>query len=274
MNTHYAWLITLLCGLCLLAQPQIAVAGGLNVLDGLTRSVSINRGEKSEGVITLQNSQNEPQEVKVFLTDYQRFANGVSDYSDAGNSPRSNAAWITFTPHQCTVPAKATVTIYYTIQIPQASELAGTYWSVLMVEPIAKGSLEPPTAEKDKVKLGINTIMRYAVQMITNIGETGKRSIKFSKRQLVVQDKQRFYQIDIDNTGEHVLTPTLWLELYTTDGASLGRFTGNRWRIYPSGSAHFQIDLSTIPAGVYNGLLVADNGDEYIFGTQVKLEVK
>ncbi len=264
----------LLCSLCLLGLPQLAAAGGVNVLDGLTRSASLNSGEKSEGKITLQNTQEVAQEVKVFATDYQRNANGESSYGEAGSTPRSNSNWITFTPHQVIIPAKSTFIVYYTIQVPTDPLLVGTYWSVLMVEPVSKASLEPPKVEKDKIKLGITTISRYAIQMITDIGATGKRAIKFSKKDLLVQDKSRTYQVDIENTGERSLTPTLWIELYDTEGVSQGRIDGNRWRIYPGGSARFNIDLTKIPVGVYTGLLVADNGDEYIFGTQVKLDIK
>lgn len=274
MKTTYLLANILLCALCLLGLPQLVSAGGVNVLDGLTRSAALKSGEKSEGKITLQNSSDQEQEVKVFATDYQRNANGESNYDTAGSIPRSNSSWITFTPHQVVIPAKSTFIVYYTIQVPVDYLLTGTYWSVLMVEPISKASLEPPKVEKDQIKLGITTVTRYAIQMITNIGTSGKRAIKFSKKELLVQEQSRTYQVDIENTGERALSPTLWIELYDVAGISQGRIDGNRWRIYPGGSARFNIDLTKIPAGIYTGLLVADNGDEYIFGTQLKLDIK
>jgi len=43
-------------------------------------------------------------------------------------------------------------------------------------------------------------------------------------------------------------------------------------RIYPGTSVRHKIDLSSLPGGKYMALVVADNGDEYIFGAQYTLE--
>ena len=263
----------LLYGFTFLVAVQVASAGGVNVVGGLTREAALKPGGKTEGTILLQNISEEPQEVRVYQSDYLRFADGTSVYGDPGSVARSNSSWITFTPRQITIPAGETASVYYTVQAPEDEKLVGTYWSLLMVEPLAKGRLEPSKQEKGKISLGIQTVMRYAVQIISNIGDTGKVEMKFTNRQLLVQGDQRVLQVDIENTGERALVPLLWTEIYNPEGASLGRFEGRRLRLYPGCSGRFRVDLSQLSRGNYDALVVADNHDEYVFGTQCKLVI-
>ena len=52
----------------------------------------------------------------------------------------------------------------------------------------------------------------------------------------------------------------------------MGRFEAGRMGIYPGCSARFRIDLSGLPAGRYKAIVVADCGDENVFGAQYDLE--
>ena len=267
--------ITLLMAICVLLACVPAHAGGpsIDVVGGLTRLASVKPGSTVEGKILVRNTGNAPGDVKVFLTDYLFYADGVNKYDEPGTNPRSNAAWITFTPRQFTVPANNTVAVQYAIQVPADPKLVGTYWSMLMIEPIPPGALDAPTNEKDKVKVGVQTVLRYGMQMITDFPDTGSCSVKFSRQQLVKEDNKLSLLLDIDNTGERYLTPAVWAELFDGQGISLGRFEGGRLRLYPGCSGRFRIDLSQLSKSKYDALLVADNGDDHVFGTQLKLDI-
>lgn len=261
-------------GLLVALGTEIALAAPVSVLGGLTREIVLQPGARSEGRIVLRNNTDQPQEVKVYQTDYLFWADGRNEYGEPGSTPRSNARWIVYTPHQLTVPPKATESVYYTIQVPQQADLRGTYWSMLMVEPISAETLEPPRQEEGKVTIGIRTVLRYGIQMVTHIGDTGERNLRFADRQLVVEGGKRTLRLDLENTGERWLRPTVWAELFDERGMSLGRFEGGRFRIYPGCSVRYQIDLSEVPAGKYRALIVADNGDEYVFGAQYELDLR
>lgn len=248
-------------------------AAEVSVIGGLTREVTLDPGGRTEGRIILRNAGDEPQEVKVYQTDYRFWADGRNEYGEPGGVPRSNARWITHSPQQLTIPPRATESVYYTIQAPAQEGLCGTYWSMLMVEPIAAETLEPPQPEEDRVTIGIRTVMRYAIQMVTHIGDTGVRELKFADKQLIVEGEKRALRLDLENTGERWLVPRVWVELYDEQGTSLGRFEGGQFRIYPGCSVRYQIDLSEVPPGKYRALIVADNGDEYVFGAQYDLEL-
>lgn len=244
------------------------------VLGGLTRTATVEPGGKHEGRIIVQNVGEQAQEIRVYQSDYAFTADGKTDYADAGTLPRSNAKWITYTPKQFTLGGGQSISVYYTIQVPKEQPLIGTYWSVLMVEPVATGSLEMPKAKPGDIRIGIRRVMRFAIQMVTNIGDTGQYSLKFQDRQLLADKDHRLLQIDIYNNGERWVTPTVWVELYDDAGVSLGRFEGGRMRLYPECSGRFKIDLTQVPPGTFTALLVADNGDDHVFGTRFTLECK
>lgn len=262
------------CTLILLIAGQVAGSECISIIGGMTRQATVQPGSKIEGKVFLRNTSDKPGQVKIYQTDYLFYANGKSLYGDPGKTPRSNASWITYTPHQFTIPPKEIASVYYTIQVPEDPKLFGTYWSMLMVEPIATDSLEMPSTKEGEVRVGIHTVMRYAIQMVTSIGETGARNIRFADKQILTDGSKRVLQMDIENVGERWLNPMVWAEIYDENGLSLGRFEGNRMRLYPECSGRFQIDLSQLAKGDYNALVVADNGDEHVFGSQYKLAVK
>jgi len=256
-----------------LAALTGSAAADIGVIGGLTREVTLQPAGSSEGRILLRNSGDEPQEVKVYPTDYLFYADGRVVYAEPGTIPRSSARWITIYPHQVTVPAGGSDSVSYVIQVPEDANLRGTYWSMVMVEPIVPEALELPKPEEGKVQIGIRTVTRYAVQMVVHIGDTGERKLRFAERQLLVQEGTRTLQLDVENVGERRLVPLLWAELYDQQGESIGRFEGGRLRTYPGCSARFRIDLSEVPAGKYKALVVADCGGDEVFGAQYDMEL-
>jgi hypothetical protein len=251
-----------------------ALAGQLIVVGGLSREAVVQPGATLEGKILLTNTGNEPRPVKVYQTDYRYTADGATYYDECGTLPRSNGKWITVTPQQLTVPADATEAVNYVIHVPQDADLLGTYWSMVMVEPLAEDAPEVagPT-DTDQPQIAIRTIMRYGVQMITDVGTTGERAVKFGAKELAIAEERCFLNVDVENTGQRRLGPVVWTELFDASGASVGRFEAQRQRLYPGCSARYPIELTGVPKGAYNALIVADNGDSDVFGIQAKIEL-
>lgn len=265
--------ILLLC--CALAAPTAAFATvDVTIIGGLSREATLLPGESSEGKILVHNNTDAPKPVKVYQTDYRHYCDGSNHYEDPGTVKRSNAAWVTVRPQQLTIPPDEEGTIYYTVQVPNDASLVGTYWSLLMVEPLADDSPEVISSDDGQPRVAIRTIMRYGIQMVTHIGRTGEYSMQFAGKQLVADDSLRVLEVDIENTGHRWLSPAVWAELYDADGASLGRFEGQRLHIFPECSARFRINLTEVPPATYNALIVADNGDDHVFGTQAKLQLE
>ena len=246
----------------------------VSIVGGLTYEKNAESGETYRGAIIITNSGDEPQEVKVYQTDYLFFSDGNNIYGEPGKDPRSNAKWITFSPNRFVIQPKGKFEVNYTVKAPDNKALLGTYWSMLMVEGVPKSSPEIVNGEVDKIKMGLTTVVRYGIQMVTHIGNTGTRSLKFSEVKLLKEDEsKKVLQVDMENTGERWLRPTLWTEIYDEKGSYIGKFMGGKGRTYPGTSIKSRIDLSQVPAGKYKGLIVADCGGDDLFGMQCNLEI-
>jgi hypothetical protein len=249
-------------------------SAGVSIVGGLTYQKQAGAGETYKGIIFLKNNGTEPQELKLYQTDYQFRFDGSNSYGTPGKLPRSNANWLSFNPHRLVVPAGETASVSYTVKVPNNPNLNGTYWSMIMVEGIPKSSPESTLAEKDKAKIGITQVIRYGVQMVTDITDSGERKIGFLDIKLLKENEKRTLQIDIENTGQRWLRPAVWAEIYNDTGDYIGRFEGGKKRIFPGTSVRYKVDLSEIPSGNYKALLVADCGGDHIFGANYSLKLE
>jgi hypothetical protein len=259
--------VVIFLALFILLIPYFAEAG-VSIVGELTREKSSKIGEAYSGIIFVRNTSETPQGVKIYQTDYLFFQDGNNIYGEPGKDPRSNAKWITFTPNFLTIPPKEKAEIQYTIKIPEDKTLMGTYWSMFMVEGVANSPLEsevvPPT--KDEIKASVKTLLRYGIQMITNIGDTGVRKLKFMEIKVMTEKDKVDLQIGIENIGERGSRPSLYTELYDDKGNYIGKFSGGQLRIYPGTSAKFSVDMSQVPKGKYKAMIIVDCGGDDLFG--------
>jgi len=253
------------------ARSQVSVIGELS------HDKEVRAGETYEGMIAVRNDTEEPQEVKVYQTDYTFFSNGSNNYGEPGTTPRSNAKWISFRPSYLTVPAHATSSINYTVVVPAETaeqKLVGSFWSMLMIEGIGKGSAES-TAKKDptKTQMGIQQTVRYGIQIASHIAQTGTKKINFVDTKLVAKDDgKHFLQVDVENTGDVWMRPEMYVEVFDDKGNSKGRFPGIRYRLYPGTSVRQSIDLSSLEKGAYKALIVVDSGGDDVYGAEFNLK--
>lgn len=260
----------------LLIATWTAVAQ-VSVVGDLSRDEEVRPGQVLEGVILVKNDSPEIQEAKVYQTDYAFHFSGTNTYGDPGGAPRSNARWISFSPAFVTLPPNATVAVNYTVTVPRdpSGSLVGTYWSMIMVEGIIKGSAESTQpAPKAKAQMGLAQTMRYAIQIATTIAGTGSINVKFINAAVITrEDSTRVLQADIENAGERFIRPTVYVELFDEAGLSRGRYDGSRFRMYPGTSVRQTFDLSSVPPGTYKALLVVDAGGDEAFAAQYTLKL-
>lgn len=267
-------LIISMLALAIMIFPASATAG-ISIEGGLTHEKVSQPGQSYQGVITIKNQGDNAQELKIYQTDYHFNHDGATIYGDPGQNARSNARWIAFSPSRLTIPPRETAVINYTIQVPAEASLAGTYWSMLMIEGIPETAPEASQNKKPKeFSLGITQVMRYGIQMITHIGDTGTKKITFLKTTVLKEQDARILQVDVQNDGDRMVWPQLWSELYSSAGVSLGRFPGEQYRLFPMTSRRFHIDITKVPPGTYKALVVADCGDDDLFGVSYTLKLE
>jgi hypothetical protein len=226
-------------------------------------------GQSYEGVITVQNVGKDAREIRVYQNDYRYDAEGAKEYTEAGTAPRSNAKWINFTPRQFMLGPGEKADIHYLITVPKDSSLTGTYWSMMLVEPVVQ--INPESMKQGQIR--ITERVRYGLHMITNVGGGSVRRLAFNKIRLIKTDTSRVMQIDLENTGDSRLYISLWADLYDIQGKHAGKFSADNDAFYPGTSIRCRIDISKVPPGSYKALIVADGGEEALFGIDYTIKL-
>ena len=257
----------------LLLSPLICGASVV-IVGPLIYEHELHPGRTAEGTFEVRNVGERPQEVKCYQTDYFFFADGRALYGEPGKLPRSNARWITWAPKQLVIPPKESLKLRYTIQVPDDATLTGTYWSMLMVEPVAAGSPESTQKSPDKLSIGVQQVVRYGIQVAVHIGNTGSRQLKFSQIRLSRDNGEVILAVDVENSGERMLPAELWAELYDPNGAYVGKFNGGKRRLYPGTSSRYTVNLIGLIGVTYKSLIVVDCGGDDVFGASASLKLE
>lgn len=268
MNRFYSYLALsgfFMLNIIVFALPAEA---NISVLNGLTHEYVTSVGSTIEGTIDIKNYSETSQYVKIYQTDYRFNFQGEVFYDEPGKLDRSNAGWIELSADYISVNAGEILSYKYKITVPDDS-LMGSYWSVIMVE----GVQEPDTTLENKL-VSIQSVVRYGIQVITQIEDTGTMNLEFLDIQLLQEEVQYILQVDLENTGERFLRPFLKLELFDETGESRGVFESEKRKTYPGTSVRLTIPLSDLEMGKYQSLLVAETGEDEVFGVNLELEIK
>jgi hypothetical protein len=253
------------------------LTGQVSVIGDLSQDRETPPGEVYEGSILVRNDTKETQEAKVYQADYRFDCTGANYYEEPGSHARSNAAWILFSPSFFSIPPQSNLTVTYRVTVPKDSagrSLSGTYWSMLMVEGVSRGSGESSRLDRNKKEMGLTQTIRYGVQVATHIAGTGARIVKFrDARFLLESDGSRFLQVDVENSGDRGIRPEMYAEVFDAKGISRGKFPGTLFRMYPGTSVRQRIDMSGLPAGQYKVLFVVDAGGDEAFAAEYSLKI-
>ncbi|MGI6540756.1 MAG: hypothetical protein ACOX38_08260 [Bacillota bacterium] len=263
--------------LCVMMPPSAHAS--VNVLSGLTQMHEVALGGEYSGVIVLENLGDVVERVELYQTDYRFTAEGYTYYEEPGTVRRSNAAWIRLGQSVVEIPPKCRISIPYRILIPNDTGLVGTYWSMVMAEML--GSVdevdidEPYKKDENAIVLGVKQKFRYGIQIVTNIGVTGKKKVVFSNPALrrIESSGALTLSVDLANAGERLVNPSVWVEVYDKTGTKIGRLEGKNAKIYPDTSVRATVELGALEPGSYRVIIVADNHDEYVAAVRYSLEV-
>jgi hypothetical protein len=263
MNFFSRLILSILCLLSLSSPAHAKIV----VLGDLTRSYKLAPGETYEAIVELDNRDPVVKKVQVYQTDYRYLANGDNFFPKPGTYNRSNASWISFSPKIVTVLPHQKAQIKYLIRVPKDATMTGAYWSMLMVQDMSDvDSRKPFQGEQVLVPT-----FRYGVKIITQVGSTGKIDVGFISANVINSNSKRSLVIDIENRGSRLAKPEIWIEVFNNNGEKAGRFVTEPGNILPGCSIRREIDMSSLPKGVYNSLVIADCGQKDVYGLDLKL---
>ncbi|MFW6029457.1 MAG: hypothetical protein ACOCRO_04305 [Halanaerobiales bacterium] len=248
------------------------VDASIGVLDGLTKEYTVRKGQELDDVITLFNSTNQVVNVRIYQKDYLFYADGRKLYKEVDIVDRSNNKWIQI-PDLVTIPPESEIPVNLSLLIPDDNTLNGTYWSIIMVEPLEMDDVDEDISNDGDVNLGVNTVVRYGIQIVTHIGNTGERSIKILEKRILNENGKSILTLDIENDGQRWVKPEVSIDLYNSDGElSAELSSGVIKRLFPGTSVRHSIDLGSV-SGKYQAMVIIDNGDDNIWGAQYKLDL-
>ncbi|MCE3077288.1 WxL protein host-binding domain-containing protein [Chryseobacterium gwangjuense] len=249
----------------------VPLQASIVVLNGLTHIYKVENGQIYKGKVTLQNTGNAPQNVKIFLQDFSYQSDGSIYYTAPHTNEKSNTDWIKLNTNLVSLKAKEKTDVYFEIAMPGKMTLSGSYWSVIIVEPV--DDIKP---SNNSPGVTITSVVRYAIQVITNYDtENVKPSLKFESVKVEKEGKQKTVKIGIANNGNVYCKPTANIEIYNRKtGDKVGTFSSMPMGLLPNTSKSFNIDISKILPDKYNAVIIATDEDENAFALNVELEVK
>ncbi|WP_076594845.1 MULTISPECIES: DUF3324 domain-containing protein [unclassified Chryseobacterium] len=244
---------------------------GIVILNGLTHSYKIENGKVYKGKVAIENTGSIPQSVKIFLQDYTYHADGTINYTALRTNKRSNGEWLKLNTNLVTLKGKEKTEIFYEITVPNKAIDPGSYWSVIIVEPVEE--IKP---SDNKPGVSITSVIRYAIQVITDVeAEKGQPDLKFENVKVEKQEGKQTAKIAIANHGNLYCKPTASIEIYNRKtGEKMGTYSSLTMGLLPDTSKTFYIDISRLPPDKYKATIIATDEEENAFALNVELEVK
>lgn len=263
-----------LCFVVLVLVAAAPASAQVLVYGALARDHAASAGEVYEEVIEVHNPTAEPQQARVAQTDYRFAADGTNDFGTPGSTERSNADWITVTPSMVTLSPGETATVTVSVRVPGATPApAGSYWSMIMIEPIPRGSDESTLDAPQDLQYGVVERVRYGVQIATHVGAAVAAAEVVAVTLEAGDAGTRVLSADVINGGTGMLDGPVYIDVFDASGEARGRIDGTSARIYPGTSFRHRVDLGSLEPGVYEALLVIDGGEAGVFGAQYTLEL-
>jgi uncharacterized protein (DUF2147 family) len=244
---------------------------GIVILNGLTHSYKIENGKVYKGKVAIENTSNNPQSVKLFLQDFAYHSDGTINYSALRTNKRTNGEWIKLNTNLVTLKGKEKTEVFYEITVPNETRDPGSYWSVIIVEPV-----EDIKPSDNKPGVNITSVIRYAIQVITDFEtEKAKPDLKFESVKVEKQEGKQTVKIAVANNGNLYCKPTAAIEIYNRKtGEKIGTYSSLTMGLLPDTSKTFYIDISKIPPDKYKAAIIATDEEENAFALNVELEVK
>ena len=245
------------------------VYAGVLVMNGLTHEYEGSLGKTIKGEVVLKNTGQNPQDVKLYQRDYTFDATGATFFPEPGSLDRSNANWLSLESTYLTLAPGEEQLVAYEMIIPPDVSFDGTFWSVIIVE-----STDPISDLPTSKGLHVNTVIRYAIQVITHIDQTGTKELIFLDYEVVKDTTSLQLTIKLENVGERLLKPDVTAEFFDLDGRQIAKLEAGTKKLYPGTSQVFNLPLSDLLSGQYQTLILADCGNEDLYGANVELEIQ
>ncbi|WP_255079047.1 hypothetical protein [Lacihabitans sp. CCS-44] len=253
--------------LILLTLSSYSSFAAIVITNGLTHTHSFGTGQKVIGKIEIKNESVKPTKILIYKQDLESYCGQNITYSTSGNQPYSLHKYLTTNVDEKVLAANEQYVLYYTISAGSDSLNNGSYWTVLMIE----GA--DPVKEEEANGVQINSVVRYAVQIIADAGKFQSPKLSYEDIKLNTrEDSVKVLGFRLKNEGGFSTKTKVLVEIYDEKGQKIKTIDGLGKRVYPSQCNDFEVELLGFPKGKYEGIIITDNGID-LFGANISLEL-
>lgn len=245
------------------AYAQIAVAGDLIFVEENVRP-----GDSYGGTLILRNLGGTVASATIYLNDVL-FEGTEQAYVEPGTQQRSNAGWVELDLSAVQLEGGESASVSFTITVPDDADLSNSYWSMAMVEntPAGGGPVEQGVQ--------IRSVTRYGVYLVTDMAQRTPVQLDFSAPRLHKDgDGSSLFSVSIANSGERLVRPASYLDLYDSAGKHVSRVDNEAVLIFPGSRVEQDYELGELEPGTYTAIAVVDAGGDDIFGARYTLELE
>jgi len=236
------------------------------VLNGLTHKHTASYGQIVEGEIILLNTSKNSQRVLFSLSDAFLSCDNETYFSNENTHPRSSKEWFKSEVAEKELAPNEKYVFKYSIEIPMDTSLNGSYWNLVMIE------VEKPIKQQIlQKKVGINSKIRYAVQLLTDINQDTDMAIDFTDISLN-ESNAKTLQIKLKNNSEFIETTNIFLEVYNDKGEKIEVINSQLTNVFPGFCKTVLLNLSSLKSGDYKCIVLAKSNQQYI-GANLNLNV-
>jgi hypothetical protein len=250
---------------------SIQAFSGVVILNGLTHVHSGEAGSMISGKIKIRNDSPKENRIILYKQDLVLSCDNTSifEYKEINTNSRSMGSWLKVNVDEKILSPHEEYDLSYTINVPKNVTQKGSYWTVLMVE----GA--DPIREPESQSLQVGSKIRYAVQLITELGSFESPKLQFENVEYKkgVNTNLNVVQVKLRNIGQYSAQTKVLLEIYDSKGTKLKVFQGSVRRIYPSLCNVFELEIKDLPKGTYDGVIIADNSKD-LFGSNVSIKIE
>lgn len=261
MSTRYIIIL-------ILVQISNQVFGTVVILNGLTHQYTGSEGSIITGKIKLKNDGATDERVLAYKQDLIFPCDQSDFFSNTITHERTLKNWLTTGVDDKVLSAGEEYDLSYTINVPKVVSQKGTYWVVIMIEP---GN---PISSTQKTGFNIDSKVRYAVQILVDLGAFESPQMTFEDIELKKTEvASKLISIQLKNNGLFAVRTKIQLEIYDSDSKKIKTIEAKPRRVFPQKCNHFEIEVSDLPKGSYDGIIVADNGKKLV-GSNITIDIE
>jgi hypothetical protein len=238
------------------------------ILNGLTHVHKAVSGNTVTGKIVLKNTGKKEARVVIYRNDLLLSCNAQMLYEPVNSHARSLGNKLSTNVDEKLLQPEEEYEVSYKITSTEDLEKNGTYYELIMVE-----SADPVT-EKIREGVKIGSKVRYAVQVVLDLGEYHAPKIKIDNIQLKKQaDLSKTLNILLKNEDVYGGVVFISLEILDSNNNKIKVFDKIRRRSYPNTCIDEDIPIKDLPSGKYEGVIVVDNGQDLV-GSNLTIEIE